>query len=81
MSDDESGPWLGLRSHHPQCLFFIHDDPCPCDCHVARIAELEELAKEGWGYADDYFQHKWLEPERLAAWFPNNRYLKATDDD
>jgi hypothetical protein len=40
----------------------------------AELVEMTEEAQDGWGYADDHFQHKWLSPERLAAWF-HNRYL------
>lgn len=45
----------------------------------AELADMAEEARDGWGYADDYFQHKWLAPERLREWFPNNRYLDGSE--
>ena len=32
----------------------------------AELDDAIELAEEGWGYADEYFQKKWKFKERLA---------------
>lgn len=40
-----------------------------------ELAAMTMLAREGWAYADDYFQEKWLPKKLLREWFPNNRYL------
>ena len=46
-----------------------------------RYDDMRELAKEGWSYADDYYQHKWLPPDVLARWFPENRYIQESADE